>query len=575
MGSETSTNTKKRVAFLLLDGAELDTFEYFRASGDMPNIDRLFKTGQFQAVKSRATYSAEATPTEMISGERAEDTKYFSMLDFDPQDYSCTNVGAHLGPGFYDRKDIRSIVFDCPHMQIRNSPGIQVAAWGCHSAQYPRASNPPHVIVEMEKKFGTQHTPDFEDIHSSHNLLWAEAFTDHVLDSLEKRPKIIKWLMDQEPDWDLMVLGSTEPHMHEHSFHHTVDETHELYNQEQADVTREMMRSLFISVDKMVGEVEAMLPENTTFVVGSVHGAMASGVDSSGPLAAELVYRDQTGKKMLDLPLKEDGPVELEYWQRARGYMQRYKVDAGKPTLPGTKESVLHYTRWFIHRYMPGKPERFLELASRRAAGQTKEYWIRRKPEPLTEPQDISNPRTNIAIASEPANWYQHAWPEMRFFVIPSFSGLQLRVNLEGREKDGIVKAQDYEATLDEIEELLRGCTNAFTGESLVEVLERPRLEDPFARDGASCDVAIVFKAASTIEHPKHGTLGTIPYGRVAEHSDRGWLVASGEGVKSIPGEIAKTIDVGPTLLTLLGVEPEARLKGRPVFGIVRETVRT
>lgn len=262
----------------------------------MPNVDRLMARGQFRDLDSRGSYAAEATPTEMLTGQTAEEISYWSLLHFDPETYRCTNLGAYRGRSFYDRPDVRSIVFDVPHMRIGEStPGIQVAAWGAHSAQFPRSSNPPELIVELEDEFGTMHTPEFEDIHASHNVDGGRGTTDHMLSSLRLRPKSASWLMDREPDWDLLFIGSTETHVHEHAFHLSVEPEHELYNHPTTPLTPGFMRELFVGVDRIVGEIEALLPEGTTLVSGAMHGAKPSAIDSSAILAGEMIYRDQTG----------------------------------------------------------------------------------------------------------------------------------------------------------------------------------------------------------------------------------------------------------------------------------------
>jgi predicted AlkP superfamily phosphohydrolase/phosphomutase len=53
----------------------------------------------------------------------------------------------------------------------------------------------------------------------------------------------------------------------------------------------------------------------------------------------------------------------------------------------------------------------------------------------------------------------------MRAFAVPSYYDGQIRLNLRGRERDGLVEPSRYEATCREIEALLRECRNPLTGE--------------------------------------------------------------------------------------------------------------
>ncbi len=571
-----SQTAKPRVAFLLLDGVELDSVNFFREEGLMPNTERLLSGGQFVRLDSRDNYSAEMTPTEMITGQTAEESGYWGIVGFDPKTYECDNVGAYRGPAFYDRPDMRSIVFDVPHMRIDPStPGVHVAAWGAHSPQFPRSSNPSQLILDLEAEFGTMHAPHFEDIHASHNVEWGRTLTDHMLESLDKRPKVVSWLMEREADWDFLLIGATETHVHEHAFHHTVEPDHELYSHPTTQIALGYMRELFIAVDQMVGEVEALLPENTQLLIGAMHGAKPSAIDTSSILAGELVYRDQTGKTLVELPLKLDGPVEMEPELRARGYIQRYKRRPGPAHGHGVKAQAMHYLRWASHRYTPGRIEHKLERLSRRLQGLQPEWWVLDPTKPITEAPDLSGPLEIVPIETEPSLWYRHDWPTMRFFVIPSFSSLQIRVNLVGREADGIVPASEYEAALDEAETLINAMTNAITGEPIVERVVRMRTADPFASDGPGADLCITLKAAPTVDHPRHGRLGTVPFGRVAEHSERGWLLAVGDTTDLASEANGRPIDLASTVTALLGLDRLDRCNGNALFTVAADRARS
>ena len=89
-------------------------------------------------------------------------------------------------------------------------------------------------------------------------------------------------------------------------------------------------------------------------------------------------------------------------------------------------------------------------------------------------------------------------------------------------------------------------------------------LDDPHAPDGPAADLVMVCDAATTLDHPDVGSVGTVPYGRVAEHSGRGWLLSL-DGLAPSDGPIGVPIDIGPTLLALAGHETGTG-GGRPLF---------
>ena len=104
-----TTNHKRRAAFLLLDGVEQATIQYYIDRGVMPFMQSLFEEGTAQPVASRETYAAEATPTEMVTGRPAEENRYWSVVRFDPSDYSLEGVGAYRGPAWYEAEGVTPV----------------------------------------------------------------------------------------------------------------------------------------------------------------------------------------------------------------------------------------------------------------------------------------------------------------------------------------------------------------------------------------------------------------------------------------------------------------------------------
>ena len=68
----------------------------------------------------------------------------------------------------------------------------------------------------------------------------------------------------------------------------------------------------------------------------------------------------------------------------------------------------------------------------------------------------------------------------MPAFALPSFYDGRIRLNLRGRERDGVVDPADYERVCDDIEQLLRECRDPRTGEPVLAAVERVA-GDPFA----------------------------------------------------------------------------------------------
>ncbi len=159
-------------------------------------------------------------------------------------------------------------------------------------------------------------------------------------------------------------------------------------------------------------------------------------------------------------------------------------------------------------------------------------------------------------------------WANTRAFALPSINTGFLRVNLRGREPEGIVeRGGEYDELLAEIEADLWKLTDARTGERAVERVTRTAA---FAGGppAALPDLFIEWTAAAhfmdRILYPKGELVRTEPwYDRSSYHSLGGFMAAAGPSIAA-RGSVGETgiLDFAPTFLRLLDLEPDA-LRGR------------
>jgi predicted AlkP superfamily phosphohydrolase/phosphomutase len=162
-----------------------------------------------------------------------------------------------------------------------------------------------------------------------------------------------------------------------------------------------------------------------------------------------------------------------------------------------------------------------------------------------------------------------------------------IRINLAGREAEGVVSPHDYIAVCDKIAEGLLSFRDVDTGEPVVsQVLRRTDLykEGAYAerlpdlivvwcnRPACECE-SLVSERYGKVNWP---TPGSNPDGRSGNHRFQGWLAASGPSIE--PGtEIcdATILDIAPTVLTLLGHAIPADMAGAPLLPVMaRQRVR-
>ncbi|MGB3571834.1 MAG: nucleotide pyrophosphatase, partial [Phormidesmis sp.] len=186
---------------------------------------------------------------------------------------------------------------------------------------------------------------------------------------------------------------------------------------------------------------------------------------------------------------------------------------------------------------------------------------------------------TTHSLNWQPAMWYQHLWPQMKAFALPAFAAGHLRINLKGREPNGIVDPSDYDSLCVELTEKLMQLTDARTGNPIVKEVVKtrksaadnsPNLPDP--------DLVILWNETPTdvIDSPDYGRIGPVTYYRPGGHRAPGWLIAIGDGIE--PGSHLSpgaAIDIGPTILEVMDLPTPARCDGKPLVKKVSVGSRT
>jgi len=148
-----------------------------------------------------------------------------------------------------------------------------------------------------------------------------------------------------------------------------------------------------------------------------------------------------------------------------------------------------------------------------------------------------------------------------RFFeVYANNAAGGVRVNLVGREAEGVVPREAYEALLDSIAEDLIRFKNAETGEPLI--LDCVKTHARYDGDHLDSlpDLLVVWNRSSpirTVVSPFGGTMEQVFGGlRTGDHTPEGMFIACGRGVEPISlNHPVNAEDFAPTIAGLLGVE--------------------
>jgi predicted AlkP superfamily phosphohydrolase/phosphomutase len=160
-------------------------------------------------------------------------------------------------------------------------------------------------------------------------------------------------------------------------------------------------------------------------------------------------------------------------------------------------------------------------------------------------------------------------WGHTAAFAIPANYTSFLRVNLRGREPQGVVApGADFEAVLNRLESDLRQLVDAQTGEPAVSRVART--SELFGNQAAASlpDLFVEWKPGrflQRVSHPRAELVQQRPeFYRVSDHGSQGFVAAAGPDIAAGTelGEVS-VLDLTPTFLSFLGQPVGARLQGR------------
>jgi predicted AlkP superfamily phosphohydrolase/phosphomutase len=524
-----------------LDGYEQSLERRFMEAGELPALARLRDSSARYLLDHGPAQRSGLAWEHVSTGLSPERAGRWAALHFDPETYSVWQEGTRLSP-FAAQLKSRTVVFDAPYFDLAQAPNVRgVVGWGAHDPGIPQAARPDVLLSEFEARFGKYAAEKW-----IYGVVWPSAerareMSEALAQAVSQRALAARWLLGERlPDWDLALVVVSEPHSAIEGLWHGVDPTHPLHQMPSALPAREGLLNVYRGVDRLVGELSAAFPD-AALVVFSMGGMGPNHSDTASMvLLPELMYRHAFGRSLLQPP-------------------DEWACSASVPMLPLLDE----HQDWAsaIHANFPAgtfpRAPRFAGLPFRASLEK-----LRRRFVPQPEPADESYLRRSAGWI--PATLYQPHWGSMPAFALPSFYDGRIRINVMGRESEGLIPVSEYKAVCDEIEALLMACRDPATGDEVVKDVERIAGRDPLTLGPTESDLVVVWKGTfCAMDHPTLGRVGPIPFRRPGGHTgafgmaylNNLELPAGDKGVRS-------SFDVVPTLIELLGERLPEGLSG-------------
>jgi len=494
-----------------LDGASFNVLDPLIEQGYLPNIAKLIAGGSRADLETTFPPITAVAWSSFMTGKNPGKHGIFEFVKRDHHSNRelAVNASFRQGQAIWDllsEAGQRVIVhnFPCTYPPHEIN-GLMIADF-----MTPRGRRdftyPPPLLAEIEAQFGSYR------LHLSQTYAEGNvgAVLDELFDELEYKAKVTEYLMTRY-DWDAFFQYFWGTDRIQHELWHIIDDEHPKHNSEEARAYRARVFEYFSRVDEIVGRLIELGGQDPLVLLASDHGF--------GPVhkyCSLNIWLLQEGF----LKLKPDGLTRVKKLMFSMGL---------------TPELAFRLTRKIPEAFRPARGV-------------------------------SSQPGASKLLSKFFLSFNDVDWERSVAFSKGNYG--QIYVNLKGREPQGVVPDDQYEAVRNAIIERLRALKDPLTAEGWVgQVFRR---EDIYSGPLVGDAPDIAFLPADM----RHLPLGNADFtsnkfmvdafGISGCHRMNGVMIANGHGIERASIlEAARIYDIAPTLLYLTGQSVPDDMDGR------------
>jgi predicted AlkP superfamily phosphohydrolase/phosphomutase len=432
------------------------------------------------------------------------------------------------------RVNKRIAVLDVPKTYpIEGLNGIQLVGWGAHSPSWDPDSWPPELIKEVTSRFGFYPAPD-DDEFIPKGFRQLKDFYEALVSGIEKKGLVSRYFLDQEA-WDFFLTVFAEPHCVGHNYWHLIDENHPAYDSEIAKTLGKSIFNVYSLIDSEIAKLIDAAGDVTFFIV-SPEGMGPNYTGSH--LLPEVLRRLGMGSKQTS----SDSIPSRGFKNPAKGLCQLMPSVLWGPHAIRNLKSKL-----------PLNVVKAIELGKRLVPKQTWHEW-------------------KCYLMSLGNDW---RWS--RAFCFPSDFNGAIRINLKGREPEGLVEPDaEYESLCEELMYEFNQLINIDTGKKAAsEVLRVDRVHGGEYIHELP-DIVLKWAGDTPIRglySPRIGNVtGENHHERTGAHRPYGFLIAAGKHIaqgRTVEG--GDIMDIVPTILYLMGEPVPQYMDGKVLLDIIED----
>lgn len=516
----TDTTSNQKVLMIVIDCAELTLVDELCAQGKMPNVKKLRERGAYGKMGSTAgTLIATPWPC-LITSQWPVENGFTCWMQWRPdhqEEKRCDATWVPLNP-FYRRLGPlgkKVIALDVP-MAYEPEPmdGIELASWASYDKLCDLSSYPPQFLKHIQSKYHKQPIgPELGELQPIKGMV---RLRNELIEGTKIAGNAYRDTI-KENEWDLALCCFGATHRAGHNFwdHSSFKENEKEVSKADLDKFDSTLRDVYITADAQVGKLLEVIDDETTVFCFATHGM--------GPSQS----RFEIAGEILDRILNDRKEMPTERWVKKQGLVKKLRN-----AIP---------TRWRL---------KAKQLLSKSLQDKIMKFW---------------GGKTGVD------------WSQVTAFIPAGDLEGYVRINLKGRERDGIVEPQDFEPLMKKITDGFMSFKDEVTGESIVEdVLRGDELwpDVPKERRWPITDLVIRWKTLATMKSQsmlseKYGRIfwpleDKMMDGRSGHHRETGWMIAAGPGIEA--GSTIDDIhimDIAPTVMHTMGLEPFESFRGR------------
>ncbi|HXW85428.1 MAG TPA: alkaline phosphatase family protein [Candidatus Binataceae bacterium] len=505
----------RRQLLIGLDAAEWDLIRQWTAAGKLPTFKRLMDEGTQAELAGPSDQLPDTAWACLLSGLNPAHLGRYFYAQHDPSTGGMHSMddGAFGVRFLWEQPGASSLrigVLDAPHVTVA-APinGFHLARWGSHASRDRPAAVPPSLLDQVNRQFGRHPVGECDQAGGSPSA--RKALRDRLLAGVRVHGALFRHFARQS-SWDILIAAFAASHCAGHLYWHYMDPSHPRHDPADPHQLADTIEQVYRAIDS---EIAALLE-----AVGDGVRVYVVAANGMGPL-----YHASWNL-----------PEMLDSWG--------YGGQGAAPSRTDTRRAGRNMWR-LLRMTVPGA----MQETIRRAL-----------------PERIQN---ELIFRYYRGN---RDWSGARAFAVPNNDGVgAIRINLKGRDHNGLVDPTEYEPICDDICEALAELRDPVSGRPVARRISRLQRELRGPHLELLPDITVQWEQSfpwNQVQSPRFGTLELQRQdSRTGTHTAHGFLLASGDGIAKGARLSGATIyDIVPTVLSAAGARVLECYQGHPLF---------